>query len=86
MTLLTVPEAATRLTVQIGTIRKWVAARRLSHVRIGRLVRIPEAAIAEFLAAGYRPRHERGPRLTGPAPLAQASARLRAIRRAGGVR
>jgi excisionase family DNA binding protein len=45
----TVKEAASELGLSVHTIRAWVAARRIAHVRLGRAVRIPAAAIRQLL-------------------------------------
>ena len=50
--LLTVEEAADRLGTSVRFIRRLIAERRIAHVRIGRHVRIAEADLASFVAAG----------------------------------
>lgn len=50
--MLTVPQAAERLGVKPGLVRRLVAARRLRHARVGLgrgVIRIPEDAIEEYL-------------------------------------
>ena len=53
--LLTIAEAADRLNVKRRYIKHLLYERRLDRVKIGKLVRIPEAAIVNLIASGYRP-------------------------------
>ena len=53
--LLNVDEAAARLSVSRHTIRAWIAARRLAHVKLGRAVRIPLNEIERIVAFGLKP-------------------------------
>jgi excisionase family DNA binding protein len=50
--LLTVEEAADRLGTSVRFIRRLVAERRIAYVKVGRHVRIAEADLVEFVAAG----------------------------------
>jgi len=50
--LLTVSEAAEMLGTSDRFPRRLIAERRIRFARIGRHVRIPESALAEFIAAG----------------------------------
>ncbi len=50
--LLTVDEVAERLGTSVRFPRRLIAERRITFVRIGRLVRIPEAAVTEMIDAG----------------------------------
>jgi excisionase family DNA binding protein len=51
--LLTTAEVAHRLTMKESTIRAWLLARRLSHVRIGRrAVRIPVGEVERIIEEG----------------------------------
>ena len=50
--LLTVGEAAELLGTTERFPRRLISQRRIRFVRVGRLVRIPESALAEFVAAG----------------------------------
>jgi excisionase family DNA binding protein len=50
--LLTVDEAAERLGTSTRFIRRLIAERRIAYVRVGRHVRIAEADLASFVAAG----------------------------------
>jgi excisionase family DNA binding protein len=45
----TIAEAATELGLSVHTIRAWVAARRLAHIRLGRVIRIPAAEIRRMI-------------------------------------
>ena len=56
--LLTMAEAAERLNVKRRYIKHLLYERRLDRVKIGKLVRIPEAAIDNLIASGYRPASE----------------------------
>jgi excisionase family DNA binding protein len=50
--LLTVAQVAELLGTTDRFPRRLIAERRIRFVRVGRHVRIPESALAEFLAAG----------------------------------
>ena len=50
--LLTVDEAAERLGTSVRFVRRLIAERRIAYVRVGRHVRIAEADLASFVAAG----------------------------------
>ena len=56
--LLTVKEAAGLLGLKVGTIRAWIARRKLPRVNCGRAVRIPAEAIAEFIERNTIPARE----------------------------
>lgn len=59
--LLTVEEAAPFLGATSTRLpRRLIAERRIRFVRVGRFVRIPESAIAEFVAQGTVQPMERG--------------------------
>ena len=49
--LLSVEQAAEQLGVSVGTLRNWLSMRRLEYVKVGRLTRIPQAAIDRYIAA-----------------------------------
>jgi excisionase family DNA binding protein len=57
--LLTVGEAAERLGLREGTIRVWLAQRRLPRINCGRAVRIPAEAVERFIAEHTIPARER---------------------------
>ena len=50
--LLTVPEVAERFNTPERFVRRLIAERRIVVVHLGRLVRIPEAAVREFIEDG----------------------------------
>ncbi|GLW10320.1 hypothetical protein Misp01_54480 [Microtetraspora sp. NBRC 13810] len=50
--LLTVQEAAERLNTTVRFPRRLIEERRITFVHVGRNVRIPEAALEAFIAAG----------------------------------
>jgi excisionase family DNA binding protein len=50
--LLTVEEAAGRLGTSLRFVRRLIAERRIAYVKVGRHVRIAEADLTEFVAAG----------------------------------
>jgi excisionase family DNA binding protein len=50
--LLTVEEAAERLGTSVRFVRRLVAERRIAYIKVGRHVRIAEADLASFIAAG----------------------------------
>jgi excisionase family DNA binding protein len=52
---LTVRETAAELNVSVHTIRAWIAARRLGHVRLGRAVRVPMQEIERLIQRGTVP-------------------------------
>jgi excisionase family DNA binding protein len=57
--LLTTAQVAERLSMKESTIRAWVLARRLKHVRIGRrAVRIPADEVSRIIAEGSVPARE----------------------------
>ncbi|ETK34236.1 helix-turn-helix domain-containing protein [Microbispora sp. ATCC PTA-5024] len=53
--LLTVKEAAERLNTSERFPRRLIEERRITFVHVGRNVRIPEAALDAFIAAGIVP-------------------------------
>ncbi|MEV6041784.1 excisionase family DNA-binding protein [Nonomuraea sp. NPDC052116] len=50
--LLTAQEAAERLNTSVRFPRRLIEERRIAFVHVGRNVRIPEAALEAFIAAG----------------------------------
>jgi excisionase family DNA binding protein len=53
--LLTVKESAEQLGLSARTVWAWIYTRKLSVVRLGRAVRIPQTAIDELIEAGSVP-------------------------------
>ena len=47
--LLTVREVAELLAIREGTVRLWLAQRRLPKVKLGRAVRVPADAVERFV-------------------------------------
>ncbi len=45
----TVSEAARELALSVHTVRTWIAARRIAHIRLGRAIRIPAAEIRRLI-------------------------------------
>jgi len=58
MANLTVKEAADELGVKQPTVRKWIAERRMTHVKLGRAVRIPSEAVERFIRENTIPARE----------------------------
>jgi excisionase family DNA binding protein len=56
--LLTVTEAAERLRVRPGTLRRWVGLRKIEYIKAGRSVRIPEEEIRRIVREGTFPREK----------------------------
>jgi excisionase family DNA binding protein len=50
--LLTVEEAADRLGTSVRFVRRLIVERRIAYIKVGRHVRIAEADLARFVAAG----------------------------------
>jgi excisionase family DNA binding protein len=67
--LLTVNEAADRLSTSPRFIRRLIAERRIEFVRIGRYVRISESALSDFIDAGR----------VEPMAVAEAQHRVRGV-------
>jgi excisionase family DNA binding protein len=53
--LLTVSEFADRIRIKPSCVRRWILERKLTIVRVGRLVRIPVGEVDRIIAAGTRP-------------------------------
>jgi excisionase family DNA binding protein len=53
--LLTVYETARTLGVSTACIRKWISQRRITTVRLGRLVRIPDTEVTRLVSKGTVP-------------------------------
>ena len=54
--LLTVSEAAQRLSLKPATIRRWILTRKIDVIRPGaRAVRIPEKAVLRIIERGFCP-------------------------------
>ncbi len=55
MNLLTLPEAAKRLGLQVSTLRFWVWTRRIEYIKVGRAVRLREDTVREIVEHGTVP-------------------------------
>jgi excisionase family DNA binding protein len=49
MRMLTVAETAERFGVKVPTIRRWLAQRKLTHVKLSRAVRVPEIEVERLI-------------------------------------
>jgi excisionase family DNA binding protein len=56
--LLKVNEAAEMLGLKPSTLRAWILRRKIEFVRVGRAVRIPAVAIAQFIERNTVPARE----------------------------
>lgn len=63
--LVSVQMAAQLLGVSVVTMRRWVRARKIDSVRLGRRVLIEERMILEVINTARRPRLEGGPQAAG---------------------
>ena len=54
-TLLSVQEFAVALNITVSCARRWILERRVSTVKLGRLIRIPSSEIGRLVEAGLRP-------------------------------
>jgi excisionase family DNA binding protein len=52
---LTISQAAVALNLSPHTIRSWIIQRRLSHIRLGRAIRIPGSEVERLLRDGLVP-------------------------------
>ena len=52
--LLTIDEFAAALQVTRSCVRRWVGERKITTVKVGRLVRIPESELARIVSVGTR--------------------------------
>ncbi|MBI3782090.1 MAG: helix-turn-helix domain-containing protein [Deltaproteobacteria bacterium] len=53
--LLSVDDAAAALGLKAVTLRQWAAARRISRVKLGRRVLIPESEVTRLIEANLVP-------------------------------
>jgi excisionase family DNA binding protein len=47
--MLTVTEVANRLGLKPGTIRLWIAQRKMAYVKLSRAVRVPESEVERLI-------------------------------------
>lgn len=59
--LLTIAEFASALKITPACVRRWIIEKRVSIVKLGRLVRIPPDEIDRLIADGFRPAENRRP-------------------------
>lgn len=55
VTLLSVPQFAGALGVTPACIRRWILERRITTVKLGRLIRVPASEVTRLVEAGCRP-------------------------------
>lgn len=60
--LLRVDEYADRTGMKVVTIRSWIAKRRITFVRLGRSIRIPESELSRLISENTVPAREPRPR------------------------
>ena len=58
--LFTVDEFARELKITGGCVRRWVLLRRISTVRVGRLVRVPTSELERIVSDGFCPARQKG--------------------------
>jgi excisionase family DNA binding protein len=58
--LLSIPQFSEALGLTVSGTRRWLLERRVAHVKVGRLVRIPESELVRIVADGFRPARQRG--------------------------
>jgi excisionase family DNA binding protein len=57
--MLTVSQAAQRLGMKPETLYLWIAQRRLTHCKLGRSIRIPEAEITRLIERATIPARQK---------------------------
>jgi excisionase family DNA binding protein len=55
ISLLSVPQFAQALGAKPSCIRRWILMRKITVVKIGRLVRIPSSEVQRLIDSGIRP-------------------------------
>ena len=55
VTLLSVPQFADALGVTPACIRRWVLERKITTVKLGRLIRVPASEVDRLVSSGLRP-------------------------------
>jgi excisionase family DNA binding protein len=53
--LLSVQEFADALNITVACARRWILERRVTTVKLGRLIRIPAAEVQRLIDTGIRP-------------------------------
>jgi excisionase family DNA binding protein len=54
-TLLSVPQFADVLGVTPACIRRWILERKITTVKLGRLIRVPSSEVERLVSSGLRP-------------------------------
>jgi excisionase family DNA binding protein len=54
-TLLSVPQFADALGVTPACIRRWILERKITTVKLGRLIRVPSSEVERLVNSGLRP-------------------------------
>jgi excisionase family DNA binding protein len=55
VTLLSVPQFANALGVTPACIRRWILERKITTVKLGRLIRVPASEVERLVNSGLRP-------------------------------
>jgi excisionase family DNA binding protein len=58
--LLTVPQFADKLGLTQDCVRRWIFDRKITTIKVGRLVRIPESEVERLVNSGLRPARSGG--------------------------
>jgi excisionase family DNA binding protein len=53
--LLSVAEFASALNVTVACARRWILERKITTVKLGRLIRIPASEVERLVTSGLRP-------------------------------
>jgi excisionase family DNA binding protein len=53
--LLSVREFASALNITVACARRWILERKITTVKLGRLIRIPREEATRLIEAGFRP-------------------------------
>jgi excisionase family DNA binding protein len=56
--LLSVPQFAAALGVTPACIRRWILERKITTVKLGRLIRVPASEVERLVESGLRPARE----------------------------
>ncbi len=53
--LMTIGEFATALRITKACVRRWILERRITSIKVGRLVKLPQSEVERLIEAGLRP-------------------------------
>jgi excisionase family DNA binding protein len=53
--LLSVPEFARALNITVACARRWILLRKVTTVKLGRLIRVPGSEVERLINSGLRP-------------------------------